>query len=77
MNLDLLLGFTNIRRTDKKNTHKLPAKNIPPIDNEIAGFTFGRNNKVNEPSTQIKVNGANNKPKGIVTHLGKGSDSSS
>jgi hypothetical protein len=79
MNLDLLFGFKKINRRDRKKTHRLPAKNKLPRETVKAlGGTFGESNIVDEPITHKKVNGANNIPKGIVTHLGSGfgSDSS-
>ena len=36
------------------------------------GATFGANRSVAEPITHMRVNGVNNMPSGIVTHLGSG-----
>jgi hypothetical protein len=78
MSFDLLFGSTNIKRKDKKNTHKLPARKRLLIDTVIAvGGTFGASNKDNEPITHMSVIGAKNIPSGIVTHRGKGFGSNS
>ena len=78
MSFDLLFGFTNIKRRDKKNAHKLPARKSLLIDTVIAvGGTFGASNKDNEPITHMKVIGVKNIPSEIVTHRGKGFGSNS
>ena len=59
-------------RSDSTNTHMLPAKNKLPRDTvKKLGGKLGASKIIAEPTTHSSVNGANNKPKGIVTHLGK------
>lgn len=65
-------GLIKIRRRDKDNIHKLPARKT--LLNEMVknvGGTFGVVSSARQPITQTKVIGVSKIPNIMETHLGR------